>query len=109
MFGRSAPSNFPRLASSNPGSIVNPARQFGTPMEPTTFLDHYRISNGFDGSPLEISRHGPAVTYKASDLHSGAPVALTLVPVASVDAASRDQFEEKARAATLLDHINVAR
>jgi serine/threonine protein kinase len=73
------------------------------------FLEHYRFLSGKDEPPVEIAHNGPAVTYKASDLRTGAPVALTLVPVASVDPAEIDRFEEKARTAVLLDHENIAR
>jgi serine/threonine protein kinase len=78
-------------------------------MERATFFDHYRIGNEYDGSPSELGRFGPAVTYKASDLRTGAPVALTLLPIASVDPAARDPFEEQARSAQKLDHVNIAK
>lgn len=78
-------------------------------MEGTTFFEHYRISKQYDGESIEIGRVGPAIIYKAADLRTGAPVALTLLPVASVDGEARPQFEEKARSAQLLDHINIAR
>jgi serine/threonine protein kinase len=81
----------------------------GTIMERTTFFEHYRICNQYDGAPAEISRTGPAIVNKASDLRSGAPVALTLIPIASVDPAARDRFEEQARAADKLDHINISK
>jgi len=79
------------------------------PMERTTFLEYYRISNGYNGSPTELGRVGPAVIYKASDLRSGARVALTLLPIASVDPAARESFEEQARAAQQLDHLSIAK
>ena len=78
-------------------------------MERTVFFDHYRLAKGYDGAPVEIARIGAATVYKASDLRSGAPVALTLLPASSVDAEQREQFEEQARAALLLDHINIVR
>lgn len=78
-------------------------------MERTTFLEHYRICNQYDGSGIELGRIGPAVIYKASDLRSDTPVALTLLPITSVDPAARDRFEEQARAAQQLDHINIAK
>ena len=74
-----------------------------------TFFEHYRISNEYDGSAIELARTGSAFTYKATDLRSGAPVALTLLPMASVDTAVRERFEEQARASEQLDHINIAR
>jgi serine/threonine protein kinase len=78
-------------------------------MERTTFLEHYRISNEYDGSAIELARTGSAITYRAADLRSGALVALTLLPIASVDTAVRERFEEQARASEQLDHINIAR
>ena len=78
-------------------------------MGPEVFLEHYRIVSAETETPVEIGRNGPAVTYKASDLRSGAPVALTLIPIASVDSAETERFEEKARTALLLDHVNIAR
>ena len=78
-------------------------------MERTTFLEYYRISNGYQGSPTELGQVGPAVIYAASDLRSGARVALTLLPVASVDPAARESFEKQARAAQQLDHLSIAK
>ena len=78
-------------------------------MEPTVFFDHYRLAKEYDGAPVEIARLGAATTYKASDLRSGAPVALTLLPAGSIDAEQREKFEEQARAALLLDHTNIVR
>src|SRR5207245_9148982 len=37
------------------------------------------------------------------------PVALTLVPIESIDAAFREQFEEQARAVQRLRHVNIAK
>src|SRR5437660_5981985 len=78
-------------------------------MERTTFAEHYRICAKGDGSHRELSRAGDAITYEAKDIRSGEPVALKLIPIASVDPAAREQFEEQARAAQSLDHINVAK
>ena len=78
-------------------------------MERTTFAEHYRICAKGDGSHRELSRTGDAITYKAKDIRSGEPVALKLIPIVSVDPAAREQFEEQARAAQSLDHINVAK
>ncbi|MEY2484823.1 MAG: eukaryotic-like serine/threonine-protein kinase [Verrucomicrobiota bacterium] len=76
-------------------------------MDREIFLEHYCINGNGERAP--IGRNGPAKTYRASDRQSGAPVALTLLPIASIDPSEREHFEEKARAATLLDHINIAR
>jgi hypothetical protein len=78
-------------------------------MEPQTFLEHYRVNKDYDGSPREISRSGPVVFYQGKDERSGAPVSVALLPIASVAAAERESFEEKARAALQLDHMNTAR
>src|SRR3954467_5525472 len=78
-------------------------------MRRTVFFDRYRVANASDGSPIETGRIGGAVAYKASDLRSGAPVTLTLLPLERIDAGQRTQFEEQARTSLLLDHINIAR
>ena len=78
-------------------------------MVPDVFLDQYRISKAADGTPIEMSRNGPAITYKAADQKTGVPVTLTVVPTVSVDPAERERFEQKARTAMLLDHVNIAR
>ena len=78
-------------------------------MERATFCEHYQITNQYNGSPAELGRFGPAVIYKASDLRSGAPVALTLLPIASVDPAARPRLEEHLRVAAELDHANIAK
>ena len=73
------------------------------------YLEHYRLTTRTGGTPVEIGRNGPAITYRASEQKTGAPVALTIVPVDSVDPAEIDHFEEQGRAAMLLDHINIAK
>jgi serine/threonine protein kinase len=78
-------------------------------MEQTTFLGHYRISVDDSTAPRELGRAGAATTYKAVDERSGEPVALTLIPVSSIDPAARNQFEEQARAAARIKHINIAK
>src|ERR1700688_101880 len=78
-------------------------------MERTTFADHYRLCGKGDGSPRELSRTGSAIIYKAKDIRSGEPVTLELIPISSVDPVARERFEEQARAAQLLDHINIAK
>ena len=75
-----------------------------TDLKPTElFFDQYRLTTAAGGTPMEIGRNGPAITYRASDQKSGAPVALTIVPIQAVDPAEREHFEEKARTAMLLD------
>jgi serine/threonine protein kinase len=75
-------------------------------MGPTTFSKHYCVCIQEDGTPRELTRLGSVVTYKAIDYRSGHPVALQVIPLTSVDQAAREQFEEQARAAQKLDHIN---
>jgi hypothetical protein len=78
-------------------------------MERTIFLQHYRVSVGSDGAPNELGRDGAVVAYEAVDERSGEPVALTLVPVESIDPSVREQFEEQARAVQRLRHLNIAK
>src|ERR1700730_4259480 len=78
-------------------------------MERTTFAEYYRICAKGDGCARELSRVGSATTYKAKDIRSGEPVTLSLIPITSVDPATRERFEEQARIAQLLDHINIAK
>jgi serine/threonine protein kinase len=78
-------------------------------MERTTFLEHYRICVKHDGAPQELSRAGTVITYKAVDDRFGEPVALKLIPIASIDPAAREQLVEQARAAQKLDHINIGK
>ena len=75
----------------------------------TTFSKHYCVCIREDGTPRELVRLGSVVTYKAIDYSSGHPVALQVIPLTSVDQAAREQFEEQARAAQKLDHINIAK
>jgi serine/threonine protein kinase len=78
-------------------------------MEDKVFLEHYRIRTNADESPREVSRTGAAINYKAIDSRSNEPVALQLVPLASIDPAALEQFQERARSAQKLDHINIAK
>ena len=78
-------------------------------MERTTFLDCYRIRANGEGIPHEFSRTGEVVTYKAVDERTDETVALKLIPMASIDPAARDQFEQDARAAERIHHINNAK
>ena len=78
-------------------------------MERTTFLGHYRISTNYDGAPQELGRTGTAITYKARDSRSGEPVSLKLIPITSLDPEAQEQFEEQARAAQQLHHINIVK
>ena len=78
-------------------------------MERTIFLEHYRVRLDSDGTPNELGRDGAAIAYEAVDERSSEAVALTLVPVESIDPALREQFEEQARAVQRLRHVNIAK
>src|ERR1051326_5563392 len=78
-------------------------------MEHTKFFEHYQICTSPTGSPQEIGRSGAAIVYKGTDIRSNQPVALQLIPIASLDSVTRDQFEQRARSAQKLDHVNIAR
>ena len=78
-------------------------------MDPRIFFKHYRISADADGTPEELGRSGAAIIYKGIDLRSNQPVALQLIPLAGIDPGARDRFEQRARSAQQLDHVNIAR
>lgn len=78
-------------------------------MERTIFLQHYRVCLDSYGNPNELGRDGAAIAYEAVDERSREPVALTLVPVESIDPSVREQFEEQARAVERLRHVNIAK
>jgi len=52
---------------------------------------------------------GTAITYKAKDSRSGEPVSLKLIPITSLDPEAQEQFEEQARTAQQLHHINIVK
>jgi serine/threonine-protein kinase len=78
-------------------------------MERTIFLQHYRVRLRSDGSPRELSRDGAAITYEAVDERSREPVDLKLIPLESINPGVREQWEEQARAAQMLRHVNIAK
>src|SRR4051812_46383804 len=78
-------------------------------MEQTKYFDHYRIATRRDGTPREVRRSGASIQYKAIDERTGEPVMLQLLALSTLNEAKHDQFEEHARAAQQLDHVNVAR
>jgi serine/threonine-protein kinase len=73
------------------------------------FSENYSVCLNDDGSPREIGRNGPVVTYKAIGYDSGRTVAMQLIPLASLSEDERARFEESAQAARKLDHANIAR
>lgn len=78
-------------------------------MEDKVFFEHYRICTNADESSREVSRTGAAINYKAVDVRSNERVVLQLVPLASVDPATLEQFKERARSVQKLDHVNIAK
>ena len=78
-------------------------------MNRSVYFDHYRLATGYDGAPVQLTKVGAAVVYKATDTRSGAPVALTCVPEKTIEPVMRERFAEKARTSVALDHLNVAR
>src|SRR5438128_3787745 len=73
------------------------------------FSENYSVCLNDDGSPREIARNGPVVTYKAIGYDSGRVVAMQLIPLASIDEVERVRFEENARRTQRLDNTNLAR
>jgi serine/threonine protein kinase len=73
------------------------------------FSENYSVCLNDDGSPREIGRNGPVVTYKAIGYDSGRTVAMQLIPMAGLSEGERVRFEESAQAARKLDHDNIAR
>jgi serine/threonine protein kinase len=73
------------------------------------FSENYSVCLNDDGSPREIERNGPVVTYKAIGYETGRMVAMQLIPLSSMDEVERVRFEENARTAQKLDHINLVR
>ena len=76
-------------------------------MEGDTFLEHYQIAKRGDGTAEHLSQANGAAVYRAVDVRSKEPVELKLFPLSAVDPLARSDFEERARAAVLLDHINI--
>lgn len=76
-------------------------------MEPTTFLEHYRICTSEAGR--EVSRTGAAINYKAVDTRSHETVRLQLIPLATIDPDKLAQLKERAETAVKLDHVNIAK
>src|ERR1700761_6051531 len=73
-------------------------------MHSSVYLKHYRLPVEAMG-PVPI----PEGTFKATDSRSGAPVSLTLVPVATIPDAEREDFERRARGLMQFDHLHAAR
>lgn len=78
-------------------------------MERTTFLKNYRIRLGYDGSPHEPDRNGPAISYEAMDERTAEAVSVTLLPAENIDRSEREKLEQNASAAQKLRHVNIAK
>lgn len=78
-------------------------------MKERTVLGHYRISVDEHGARRELSQCGASTTYEAVDERSGDTVALTLVPISSIDPGALERFEAEERAVQKLRHINIAK
>src|SRR5690242_518729 len=76
-------------------------------MEPTIYLEHYRICTGQAGR--EVSRTGAAINYKAIDTRSHDAVRLQLTPKATIDSEKLAQLKERVETAERLDHVNIAK
>jgi len=76
-------------------------------MEPTTFLEHYRICTVEAGR--EVTRTGAALNYRAIDTRTHAPVRLQLIPKSTIDPEKLAQLKERAETAQKLDHVNIAK
>src|SRR5450432_1796891 len=73
------------------------------------YLKNYRLREKGDVAPLPIVETGPATTFKAADIRTGAPVLLTLIPVGAIPDEQREKFETNARSIVQFDHVQVAR
>src|ERR1700682_4903986 len=71
-------------------------------------LEHYRICEK-NGSPVELYPTDGLIAYKALDTRFGETVTIKKVPIEDVDLTAREQFEEQARRARVLDHVNIAK
>ena len=76
-------------------------------MEPTTYLEHYRICTSEAGR--EVSRTGAALNYKAVDTRTHDAVRLQLIPLTAIEPEKREQLKERAETAEKLDHVNIAK
>lgn len=78
-------------------------------MNQNLYLKHYRLRAEGEVLPPPVSASGPASTFRATDIRSGAPVLLTLVPVGAISDEHREKFEANARSIAQFDHVHVAR
>jgi serine/threonine protein kinase len=78
-------------------------------MEPTIFLEHYRVCADDHGSPEDVDRVCASNGCKAIDTRSNKPVIVQRIAIADLEAAKRNEIEERAHAAEKLDHVNIAK
>jgi serine/threonine protein kinase len=80
-----------------------------TPDQPSKRFEHYELSTGEDGKPLELGCGAMGVTYKAFDINLHCPVTLKVISERYLgDESARLRFLREARAAASVRHPNVA-
>src|SRR6478736_3471586 len=79
------------------------------PVHATQRFEHYEVTLGEDGRPLELGRGAMGITYKAVDVDLHCPVTLKVISEQYLgDESARVRFLREARAAAKLRHSNVA-
>ncbi len=76
-------------------------------MHSSVYLKHYRLAPETLGSIATSAGLPLEGTFRATD--TGAPVSLTLIPVAKISKEVQEDFERRARALTQFDHVHIAR
>jgi hypothetical protein len=72
-------------------------------------FEHYELTKGADGTPVELGRGAMGVTYKAFDVDLHCPVTLKVISERYLgDESARARFLREARAAASVRHPNVA-
>jgi hypothetical protein len=78
-------------------------------MSQNLYLKNYRLHREGDAPARPMVEVGAASTFKATDVRSGAPVLLTLIPVGAVTDEEREKFEANARLITQFEQEHVTR
>src|SRR6188508_891795 len=77
-------------------------------MAPITYLNRYHVLVGDNGAPIELDGSAPgSVIYKAEEIHTGNAVALRVIDLKSLQAASREHLVQAAAAAKQLRRVNI--
>jgi uncharacterized Zn finger protein (UPF0148 family) len=72
-------------------------------------FEHYELTSGKDGKPIELGRGAMGVTYKAFDVDLRCPVTLKIISKKYLgNESARLRFLREARAAASVRHPNVA-